>query len=182
MSIVLSEPRFSKIPSFTRDSAYRVDVGWGYLEKNLEDWSRDYGLELEPDFQRAHVWTREKQVAYVEFVLRGGKSSNQIYFNSPAFGSQRKKASLPDTIVLVDGLQRLTAVRAFMNDEFKVFGWSHSEFKDGLDICRHRFSVNVNDLGTRAEVLQWYLDLNAGGVAHTNDEIERVRQLLEAEQ
>jgi hypothetical protein len=39
----------------------------------------------------------------------------------------------------------------------------------------------VNELKTRREVLQWYLDLNAGGVVHTTKEIERVRELLAKE-
>jgi hypothetical protein len=33
------------------------------------------------------------------------------------------------------------------------------------------FVFAVNDLPTRAAVLQWYLDLNTGGVVHTSHEI-----------
>jgi hypothetical protein len=39
----------------------------------------------------------------------------------------------------------------------------------------------VNDLKTREEVLQWYLDLNSGGVVHTEEELNRVREMLEKE-
>jgi len=41
--------------------------------------------------------------------------------------------------------------------------------------------INVNDLQTRAEVLQWYIDFNSGGVVHTAEEIARVKALLEKE-
>jgi hypothetical protein len=39
----------------------------------------------------------------------------------------------------------------------------------------------MTDSKTRAEVLQWYLDLNTGGVVHTDEEIAKVERMLEAE-
>lgn len=83
----------------------------------------------------------------------------------------------------MDGKQRLTAALAFLNDEIEVFGGhKYSDFGDRLDMMVVRFRWNVNDLKTKAEVLQWYLDLNTGGVVHTNDEIEKVRRMLAKEQ
>jgi hypothetical protein len=51
---------------------YRVNVSWGYLEENLQHYKKNYGLELQPDFQRAHVWTDEQRTKYVEWILMGG--------------------------------------------------------------------------------------------------------------
>lgn len=42
-------------------------------------------------------------------------------------------------------------------------------------------NYRVDDLETRVEVLQWYLYINAGGVAHSKDELDKVRKLLEEE-
>ena len=91
--------------------------------------------------------------------------------------------------VLVDGKQRIEAVCRFMRNEIRIFrdldpkkdGYLHSDFTDHM---RHYavFLWCVNDLQTKAEVLQWYLDLNAGGVVHSDEEISRVRALLEKEQ
>ncbi len=39
-------------------------------------------------------------------------------------------------------------------------------------------SFQVNDLLTREEVLQWYIDLNTGGTDHTDEEINRVKEML----
>lgn len=39
--------------------------------------------------------------------------------------------------------------------------------------------VNVNDLKTKREVLEWYVQMNAGGTPHSPEEIERVRRLME---
>lgn len=39
--------------------------------------------------------------------------------------------------------------------------------------------LNVNDLKTEKEVLQWYVDVNSGGTPHTNEEIERVKKMIQ---
>jgi hypothetical protein len=49
------------------------------------------------------------------------------------------------------------------------------------DLTDPSFRIMVNTLPTRVDVLRWYLDINSGGVAHTPEEIARLRALLEAE-
>ena len=63
-------------------------------------------------------------------------------------------------------------------DEIKVFGSLYCEFQDSPRIIEDTLRVNINDLKTRDEVLQWYIDINAGGTPHTKEEIERVRAML----
>lgn len=58
--------RFRDIPQFTRSGSYQVHVGWDYLEDQFAQFEKGYGLDLDPDFQRAHVWDRTKQERYVE--------------------------------------------------------------------------------------------------------------------
>jgi uncharacterized protein with ParB-like and HNH nuclease domain len=148
--------------------------------KGYADDAESMGMtfELDPDFQRNHVWSREKQVRFVEFILRGGTSALNIYFNCP--GWQACSHVEGGRFVLVDGKQRLEAVRAFLRGDFPVCGHYFAEFTDRLPL-HARFSVHINNLPTDAEVLQWYLDLNDGGVVHTTEEIARVRAMLEAE-
>lgn len=169
--------RFQDIPQFTRDGNYAVNVSWRFLENTLRDWAEGQGMDMDPDYQREHVWTEEQQVAYCEFILRGGKSGRDIRWNCPSW--QHRGAKGP--IELVDGKQRLTAVRRFLTDGIRVFGSLCSEFGDQPDFIRHSFVFIVNDLQTRAEVLDWYLGLNAGGTPHTPEEIARVRAMLREE-
>ncbi len=170
--------KFSDIPQFTRDGHYQVNVSWDYLE----DWikshreERSYVFDVDPDFQRGHVWTEEQQIRYVEFILHGGKSSRVIYWNCAGW-----MRTFKGPMVLVDGKQRLSAALRFLSDEIPAFGHKRSEYTDKMRIGHIDFLMNVNDLNTRAEVLQWYLDLNTGGVVHTTEEIEKVRRLLDAE-
>jgi hypothetical protein len=167
-------PRFRDVPQFTKTPSYAVDISWDELKSYME---RHPNLDLDPDFQRGHVWNLAKQVAYVEFSLRGGDSARNVYLNCPNWPSSQER------FVLVDGKQRLTAVLGFLNDKVPVFGgYLFSHFADKLRMTGPSFRWNVNDLPTRAEVLQWYLELNTGGVVHTSAEIKRVQALLAKEQ
>ena len=151
--------------------------GFGYPPRRVKDYEEDIGLELDPDFQRGHVWSEEQQKRYVEFVLRGGRSAKEIYFNCK--GWQREYEG---PVVLVDGKQRLEAVRKFLRNELVIFdGKYYKDFEDRLDTIRHSFKFYINDLETRKEVLQWYIDINDGGVVHTTEEIDKVKKLLEKE-
>lgn len=168
--------RFRDIPQFTRMGCYHCHMAWDHLSDQVKSWMEDYNLQLNPDFQRGHVWSKDHQIKYVEFKLRGGYGSDQVYFNCP--GWQRGVAK---DLILVDGLQRITAVLHFMDGTIPAFGHLYDEYEDRIDMLQHRFSFNINDLKTRAEVLQWYIDLNTGGVVHTTEEITKVKELLERE-
>lgn len=169
--------KFDDIPHFTRDGSWECDFPMKRVWHNIEEFQRTQGLDIDPDFQRAHVWTESQQVAWIEFFLRGGKTSRVIYLNKPSWHNSAKTGY--DDFVLVDGKQRLEAIRRFIYNEIRAFGSYYREFTDSLRITQ-TIKFNINDLQTRREVLQWYLDFNSGGVVHSAEEINRVRDLLAA--
>jgi len=176
-------PQFRDIPQFTQAGNYEVSVAWQYLKEWINRNADDFNsgvfkgkFEMDPDFQRGHVWSESQQIRYIEFVLQGGHSSKVIYWNHPGW-----MKSWNGDMVLVDGKQRLSAVLRFLDDEIPAFGSLRSEYSDSMRIVHAEFRMNVNDLKTRAEVLQWYLDLNAGGVVHTSAELNKVRMFLDIE-
>ena len=83
-----------------------------------------------------------------------------------------------DDFVCVDGLQRITAVLRFLNNEIKAFGYYYNEYEDKLPF-EVDLLININNLKTEKEVLQWYVDLNEGGTPHTSEEIDKVKQMIE---
>lgn len=172
---------YRDIPQYTRSSPYAVDIGWGYLESWLAIQEKDAQLELDPDFQRHHVWDDTKRSRYVEYILRGGHSSMDIYFNCANYVGSKSLHAKEGPMQLVDGKQRLDAVRKWLRDDIPAFGILKSDMQGSLRLTGPRFRVHVNDLQTRAEVLQWYLDLNEGGVAHTETELAKVRAMLAEE-
>jgi hypothetical protein len=168
--------RFKDIKHFTKSAEYHTTVPWDYIEKTLARYNENGLMELDSEFQRAHVWDETRQSRYVEYILKGGKSSRDIYWNQR--GWMRK---WDGPLYLVDGKQRLQAVRKFLLGELSIFGnLTINDFSDSVP-WDASFEFHVNDLQTYGEVLQWYLDLNDGGIAHTPEELGKVRQLLEQE-
>jgi hypothetical protein len=180
--------KLADIPKFMTDGYYRVNQSWDALE----DWITSHqnighgmaDLDLDPDFQRGHVWTPEQQISFVEFMLQGGKGSNEIRFN--CVGWMR---SMQGPFVLVDGKQRIEAARKFMRHDLGVF--ASKEKPEGYNLCDFEdaeklgwgidFVMMINNLPTRKAVLQWYLEINSGGVVHTKQELDKVRHLLSEE-
>lgn len=168
--------RYRDIPQFTQDGSWQADFSFDYLIKHINAEIEKQGLQLNPNFQRGHVWTEEQQIAWLEFFLRGGRTSRVIYFNKPSWNRSVPEGAYDD-YVCVDGLQRLTAIQRFVNNEIKIFGSYYNEFTDNMRM-KHTIKINVNDLKTEKEVLQWYVDMNAGGTPHTKEEIERVKKMI----
>ena len=170
--------RFSDIPKFTKEGEWQCDYSLEYLLKFIDD-NKERGLQLNPDFQRGHVWTEEQQIALLEFFLRGGKSGRILYFNCPDWIHSVPDGEYND-FVCVDGLQRITAIRRFINNEIPVFGSYYNEFEDKKVLsATERISVNINCLRTKKEVIQWYLEMNSAGVHHSLEELTRVKKLME---
>lgn len=145
--------KFSKIPQFTKMPNYNVHVHWDYLE----DWiikhnQNDQELNLDPEYQRGHVWTEEQQIHYVEYVLQGGKTGLDIHFNCPGWMSN--DAKLSQVIELVDGKQCLHAVLRFLRNDLKAFGAYFNEYEDRLRLMNIHFNIHVNNLKTQKEVMQ----------------------------
>jgi hypothetical protein len=165
---------FDDIPQFPH-AAYEIDVSWMELERHLARWSEAYKLNLEPEFQRAHVWTAAQQTAYVEYQLRGGEVGKLIIFSHPNWNSP---ASHGAAVEIVDGKQRLEAVRAFLRGDVVAFGRTFQQFRGRPDLFRHGFRWRVVSLNSRADLLQLYLSINAGGTPHTAAELNKVRGML----
>lgn len=168
--------KFSDIPQLTKAGSYQVNMPLRYLIDWLDENAK-HGLDLEPDFQRAHVWTDAQRSAYIEFLLRGGRSGRVLYFNCPDWMHGDTEDGYSD-FVCVDGLQRITAIRKFLANELPAFGTLFRDFEGKLPLDVDVL-VNVNTLKTKREVLVWYLEMNAGGTPHSGAELEKVRSLLE---
>lgn len=103
-------------------------------------------------------------------------SGRDIYFNNASH-----MLNYDEPYVCVDGLQRLTACMKFARNELKIFGHYKEDFEG--HIPQNVFlNIYINDLKTRKEVLQWYLELNTEGTPHEISELERIRTLLEKEE
>lgn len=177
--------RLARIIRPVKVARYSCDLDWNSLEHSLRRYDDDWGLDLTPDFQRGHVWTDAQRVHYIENVIRGvvPVTGLQIQMNCPNWEDDSYTGDLPPGMQCIDGLQRITAVRMFIAGQVKPFGLSVDDLRCSKFHIGHMYSfrMSVFDYGFKHQLLQHYIDFNAGGVPHSNEEIERVREMLRVE-
>jgi uncharacterized protein with ParB-like and HNH nuclease domain len=167
--------KFTDIPQYTRSGNWECNFDIRGFVGQIEKWEAEDGLQLNPDFQRGHVWTEEQQISFVEFILKGGTTARVVYLNHQGW-----MGDFEGEFVCVDGLQRITAVKRFIHNEIKAYSYFYKEF-EGSPRMMNDLRININNLKTRKEVLQWYLEFNSGGTIHTKEELDKVKKLLEQE-
>lgn len=138
-----------------------------------------------PDYQRDRVWTPKQSALYVGAMLENGPTMAALPF---VFQRWPESRHTPPPDEIVDGLQRITALRDFMAHDAPaelssgdVVRLSDFDAEDQGCIGGMHATIQYVTLPTRAEVLRLYLRLNRGGTVHTDAEIDRVRALLAKE-
>lgn len=137
-------------------------------------------LLLDPPYQRGRVWTPEQQSAFVGYFLEGGPSPTVYIRQHP----------LEEVEEVVDGVQRLTALRNFTKNELPAKLSEECSLKTGretvswsdFDVASQRLFksltlpvVTLRDV-TDEEVVNLYLRINSGGTIHTAEDLEKARQ------
>lgn len=128
----------------------------------LTEGERLLGHFVLPPFQRPPVWTRGQQVAFLESAW-GGLPLGSFVLNRPSrYGS-------PFDNWLLDGQQRVTAVLAYLADEYPVLGYCYSEITD-RDRRQWMMAMSFPYLEVQsedpAELEDIYNRLAYGGTAH----------------
>jgi len=172
--------RYDSIKKYPR-SYYMVNIPLDSLKINLDRYAESqqkfgYKFELNPDFQRGHVWNYEQKQAYMEYLIRGGTSGRDVYFNHPRWQSDYKA-----DMVCLDGLQRITACLEFLNNSISVFhGNFYSDF-DMIPFSACMLNFHVLNLKSRKDILYWYIQFNSAGTTHSDEDLSRVIQLYREE-
>ncbi|AUR89186.1 protein of unknown function DUF262 [Vibrio phage 1.121.O._10N.286.46.C4] len=143
--------------------------------------SYDYGavysnseiFEAVPDFQRDNnKWTTEMQVSFVENVMRGFRTDIKL-FEIHANGLPTKCSCM-----ILDGLQRLTALHEFFEGNIKPFGYTFEELKaDRLiaNMSGGMVSVRVYNFSSKNEAIDFYVAMNEN-ITHSPQDIEKALQ------
>ena len=156
----------------------RETMSLRWLQQRIDGEIKGFDLNLNPDYQRDHVWTDSQAEAFVGHFIEGG-ASPMIIINSHEGWKE------PDEVV--DGKQRLNALLRWIRGEIAAEVTDGRRiYWDDLDEDSKRRMQSVTgpriDLGyvqlSRPDVLRLYLRLNRGGTVHTDAEINRVRDML----
>lgn len=169
--------KYRTIPKLIPVGNYNVDIPLDFLKNKIESFVNEDRLQLNPDFQRPHVWSMNQRIKFIEFLLQGGKCPT-IYFNHEGW-----MRSFDGEFVIVDGKQRLTSLLMFLDNKIRVFKEQDSEGLGFLcneidNVGRIYINYTVNSLSSREKVLEWYLQMNRGQIQHTEEELNKVEDML----
>lgn len=168
--------KFSDIQQMTR-GIYSVNISWKYL-RGWFDYNNEgeWFINLDPPYQRGYVWNMSQKISYIEYILRGGTSGRDIYWNCP--GWQKVDCSNKE-IQIVDGKQRIEAVFGFLDSKIRAFGYLYKDFEDQLvSACGPDFIFHVNDFQSQIDVVEWYLGMNTGGSIHTEKDLKSAYEYM----
>jgi len=158
-----------------RRVSYMVNISLDFLSQWVYEKQTKFGLILKPDFQRNYVWSKNQKINYIEHLLNEGSTAKDIYFNHPNWMTTWVSED-DNPMVLVDGMQRISAIMEFLNNTFKVYDKYYAKDINGLDnIC---LNVYVNKLKSYTEVIEWYIELNNTGIKHTTEDINHAKNIL----
>lgn len=145
---------------------YIVDCDLEFLKEKIARWVKVHNLDLNPEFQRDHVWTEKQQIEFMEFFLSGG------YVTPLCLNMEGWMRDFGGVFQLIDGKQRLNAIFKFINDELPVFGGYTINKLENFHLRRFNIKLAVNDL-PETEAIDWYISMNTGGTMHTDEEITK---------
>lgn len=190
MSIAPKKPKFQrsddaqKLIDMLRESPFNRDyrkvdlpvknfftslAGYTHPDEPREAITPDRIFEAVPDFQRDNnKWSQAMQIKFVENVLKGFIPQITLF----SIGKNTYHFQI------LDGLQRVTALHAFMTGEFKVFGYTFQELCDMrvISVCSC-IAVRLYDFNTKNEAIQFYIDMNEN-ITHSPQDIEKAKKYL----
>ena len=167
--------RLKKVQRLTPDCTYRVDYGLLHIPRFIEQ----YGVDLDPDYQRHYCWTKTQKKLFVGAAIQNHNAIPIFWFNFGPKGSSEARSEV------VDGKQRLNAILEWLDNKFPaVCPCGESFWARDIDEYGERNLGMYTTLRmhfvklSRPDVLNFYINLNSGGTVHSKMEIERVRALL----
>lgn len=162
------------------DKKFKIRKFPSGLAKIIELGDRNGDELIIPDYQRDLVWNIENKQNLI-FAIMNGTPIGEFVFARETVDS---KARYFHRWVVLDGQQRMNALKEFVQDGFKdKDGRFYSEYSyremiylfedfDGFT------AVYIQDLPEKDQI-EIYLSKNIGGVAHTEIELRKAKELLE---
>lgn len=160
------------------------------LQNREEDWAdkeeynHDKFYGLFPEFQRDQVWSLEQKQQLIYSILSGIPIGN--FFVNETFVESLSRPGNPDeksmyrlNDVLYDGMQRFLAILEFLSGDFEITWGGYTgtiiDFQPSLrrHIIRYSISLIQTDFADWNELIDYYILINKGGIAHTDEDFKK---------
>ena len=129
-----------------------------------------------PDYQRDYVWQQSDKDSLIESCFKGREIGKFVFVRYP----------YPDNFTeVLDGKQRINALFEFCTSKFPYKGafWHELSVRDRYEfegIMIQKVTLESQHF-SRVDLLEIFLDVNAGGVPQSEEHLNKVRAMLDAE-
>ena len=124
-----------------------------------------------PYYQRNLIWTKEQKENFIKSIFNRNNLGTMIF----------KKAKVGGHLEwsIVDGLQRYTTIKEFIECKFKVYESTFDElsYNDKLSFITTNVVIEEYQYLDEKAELNLYITKNFGGTAHTIEELEKLKRL-----
>ncbi len=158
---------------FSKEEKYRIKQ-YNSSVDSLLHMVYHPGVDFDVDYQREHVWELNDKVALIDSIF------NNIDIGKFVF-VQRDFCTKEKLYEIVDGKQRLTALREFYEDRFMYKGYFFSELNP---VDKNRFESHSVVYGylenpDKRAIFETFIKLNTTGRPMENKDILKVKKLLD---
>lgn len=163
------------------------DIRFHYSQRDLSGilsmMHSDYGIDLEPDYQRGNVWTDAQKVALIDSVFRN-IDIGKFTIIKRNWGKDPNKPETPFMYEMLDGKQRITALYEFYTGKFKYKGLYFYEMhpRDREHFKHYSISESETEPLTDEQKYRYFLKLNTTGMPVDKKHLRKVRELWLKEQ
>lgn len=168
------------------DSMERIteadDIHINYQQRDLSSliskMSDEYGIDLNPEYQRGLVWTYLQKIALIDSIFKN-VDIGKFAIIKREWGSNPNTPQTPKLSEMLDGKQRLTAIWEFYCGRFK---YKDKYFYELHPRDRHHFkhyAISYAETSplTDEQKYRYFLKLNTTGVPIAEEHMDRVRKL-----
>jgi len=162
----------NSITTFRKEEKYHIRLCNAGVDSLLGMVYRA-GVDFDVDYQRDHVWSLDDKVALIDSIF------NNIDIGK--FVLVRRDFSVEAKLLeIIDGKQRLTALKEFYEDRFQYKGFYFSELsnsdKDKFE--NHGITYGYLENPDKRAIFETFIKLNTCGKPMDVKHIQKVKKLL----
>jgi hypothetical protein len=159
-----------------------IDLRLSYMQMSTQSiFSKAYyfGINFEPEYQREYVWELQDKINLIDSIFNNIDIGKFVFIHYDT--EKWRKTGFGYEIL--DGKQRIRAILDYYEDRFKYNGkyFSDLSYRDQYHFEDYPISVAEMRNITHEQALRYFIKLNTCGKIMSEEQIDKVRKLLEQE-
>lgn len=170
---------FAALPQFT----VKDDMRLQFYQSRISSFNTHiyhFGVDINPEYQRELVWELEDKQKLIDSIFKNVDIGKFVFIRRNYDAS---KNPTPHFFEILDGKQRLTAIKEFWEDRFQYNGFYYSELHpyDQSHFDGYLISMAEVTEPTKEQIYRYFLRLNTAGKPIEQSHLDKVAGLLHGE-